>query len=205
MSTLGDRSISVPSIVEHYTDAELNVGYHQKTEYEQAIEKYGIIFKVLNFSETDNADLLKKYGREWIRQNYYDGVLSFQVKAVDLRLLGYSKDRLKTGEQIPVEFLDTEPQPVTKTRTCISAQYDLLKPENSTFKVGIPDVSANLKYRESLTKKSSTGGKGGKVPLKEVSQLIFSQMYQTLEEQGIDMGDVPEPEDLHIHDYVFFT
>lgn len=198
MSTLSDRSISVPSIVEHYSDEELNSRYHCKEDYQNAVKKYGIIFKVLSFSDIDDPNLLKQYAREFIKDYYYDGVLSFNIKAVDLHLLGYDKDRFVSGERVPVEFIDTEDTPVTKTLSCISAQYDLLKPENSSFKIGIPDVSSNVKYRKSLTKKSSGRTQSGK---EEDAKGPLESLYGAIDEQlhayGIDIGDI-DLDDYHL-------
>lgn len=146
-----DRTITVPSILEFYTDEELNREYHAKEEYQNAIANYGVIYRVVSFSDITDVNDLKQMAREWIRRNYFDGVLSFNVKAVDLHLLGYNKDKILVGDRIPVEFLDMYDTPVTKVLTCLSAQYDLLRPENSSYKIGIPDVSTNIKYRKSIS------------------------------------------------------
>ena len=160
-STLESRTITVPSIVDYYTDEELNSEYHAKAEYEQAIEKYGAIYKILDLNNSGmSAQDMQEFVREWIRKHYFDGVLSFTVKGVDLHLLGYNKDKLSIGDRIPVEFLDVYKTPVTKVLTCISAQYDILNPGNSTYKIGIPDVSMDVKLpnknRGSSVNKSSS-------------------------------------------------
>ena len=66
--------------------------------------------------------------------------------------------------------------------TCLSASYDLIKPENSSYKIGIPAVSANLKYRDSLTKKLTTP-QGTKKP--EVPE---DKLIEQLEDLGIIEG-----------------
>lgn len=172
------RTITVPSIVSHYTDQELNREYHAKEEYQRAIQKYGVIYKVVSFSEISDVEELKTACREWIRKNYYDGVLSFTVKGIDLHLLGYDKDKLIVGDRIEVEFLDLYGEaPVTKRLTCLSAQYDILKPENSSYKIGIPDVSASIKYRKSVNTSSSKGGAATKpVTEKEVERISIQKM-----------------------------
>ena len=166
-STLESRTITVPSIVDYYTDEELNSEYHAKAEYEQAIEKYGAIYKILDLNNSGmSAQDMQEFVREWIRKHYFDGVLSFTVKGVDLHLLGYNKDKLSIGDRIPVEFLDVYKTPVTKVLTCISAQYDILNPGNSTYKIGIPDVSMDVKLPNknrgsSVGKKSSSYSSSG--------------------------------------------
>lgn len=185
MSTLSDRVIKVPDIISHYTDAELNSEYHNKMDYANAVNKYGAIYKVISFSDTDNVDLIKKYAREWIRRNYYDGVLSFTVKAIDLHLLGVDVDKFLTGDRIAVLFKDGYQQNVGRTFTCLSAQYDLLKPDNSSFKVGIPDVAANVKYRESVANKKSTKPR----PKEKTAPPDIPSIVEGLRELGLDIGD----------------
>lgn len=191
---IDDRTITVPSIVSFYTDAQLNREYHAKVDYEQAIIKYGTIYKIVSFSEVSDPELLKQYCREWIRRNYYDGVLAFQVKAVDLHLLGYQTDKLMVGDRITVEFRDDSVStPITRTFTCLSAQYDLLKPENSTFKIGIPDVSSNEKYRESVTKKSTSQTKPkSKSPI-GLDQLLQEKVPPIIVELGLLPGEPLTP------------
>lgn len=160
--TVLSRAIPVPSIVSYYSDEELNTDYHTKEEYEQAINNYGNIFKTVSFSETSDVEKLKQYGREWIRRNYYDGVISFTIKAIDLRLLGYDTDKLLLGDRIPVNFIDDDKTVHRKILTILNVKYDVMKPENNTYKIGIPGVSDNPKYREAvgLSTTTSTKGKG---------------------------------------------
>ena len=196
------RSISVPSILDinpstgdpYYTDAELNSEYHAKIEYQDAIENYGVIYKTVQFSEISDPEELKTACREWIRRNYYDGVLSFNVKAVDLHLLGYDTDKIMVGDRIPVSFIDVYPVPTVKVLTCISAQIDLLKPENNSYKIGIPDVSANVKYRKSLTKKSSSKSASG-VDNQEKAKADYNVLNVTnkfLDYAGIYLGNIDD-------------
>lgn len=194
---IANRAISVPSILDFYTDEELNTDYHAKTEYEHAIDNYGAIYKVVSFSETSDVEKLKEYGREWIRRNYYDGVLSFSVKAVDLHLLGYNVDKLLAGDRIPVRFInDRNKTQVIKTLTCLSAKYDLLDPKNSTFTIGIPGVSDNIKYREAIGVSVKNSKKTGTFldrlgsALEGVKALMTAdkeKLQEELQKQGIDV------------------
>lgn len=198
MPDLSAKTITVPSILNDYTDEELNREYHSKEEYAQAINNYGAIYRTVNFSDVSDPEILRRYAKEWIRRNYYDGVLSFTIKAVDLHLLGYEVDKLQCGDQITVEFIDDGKNKITKTLSCISVQYDLLKPENTSYKIGIPDLSSNVKYRESVSVNGNQSG-GKKITDEEFesySQKIWKTaqnykktVYETnlewLEELGI--------------------
>ena len=156
--TITARAISVPSIVDHYTDAELNSGYHSKVEYEQAIERYGTIYKVIDFGDLTKKADIEKAARDWIKEHYFDGVLSFNVKAVDLHLLGFDQDKIHVGDQVTVEFIDLYHVPVRKTLTCMSVQMDILNPANTSYKIGIPDSSLNTKFHYTNNRTSTSRG-----------------------------------------------
>lgn len=186
------RAITVPSIVEYFTDAELNSEYHNKQDYLNAIDKYGIIYKTVSFGDETDVNKITEFCREWIRKNYYDGVISFDIKAVDLHLLGYERDKLRCGDRMRVEFMDTYKTPVTRTLTCMSAQLDLMKPENSTYKIGIPDVSADVKYRSSVTKKITSQSKKNEEPnIEETKDGLFDWIVDTFG-VGIDVDTDPQ-------------
>lgn len=304
------RRIPVPSIVPYFDakGTDLNVEYHSRSDYVNAIRKHGAIYKVVQFSETSDAAKIREYGMEWIRRNYYDGVVSFTVKAVDLHMLNYRNslgqlyDKILCGDRIEVRFINGDPiekmgshnyinlnpndlntpinltSPTTgaendyryaivgceagdifvisadggsaprayaflnnedkiisgaraaanaslrnefimapqnavtlvindkggwdsyigntdkivrRTMTCLSAQYDLLKPENSSFKIGIPDISANIKYRESANKPISAPTK--KDPPKiDQGDLIGQLVDMGLIEGGEDPDNPPQ-------------
>lgn len=291
IADINARAIPVPSIVKYFDDKGesylLDAEYHARSDYMNAIKKHGIIYKVVQFSEISDVNKIREFAMDWIRRNYYDGVASFTVKAVDLHMLNYRNplgatyDKLLCGDRIEVEFIDGQPlekngthsyiplnpSPLTtpinlnspatgassdfrytivgcaagdtfivnadggsnqarawafldngdkivdvadanvtlrnelltapesavtlvindkggyesfrgrdrhivqRTMTCLSAQYDLLKPENSSFKIGVPEISANIKYRESANKKISTPTKKNP-PKDEESGLI---------------------------------
>ena len=193
--TVMSRAISVPSIVDYYTDEQLNTDYHRKEEYEQAINKYGNIFKVVSFSDTTDKDKLIQYGREWIRRNYYDGVISFTITALDFRVLGYNAEKMLCGDRIPVTFIDDDGTRTTKTLTCLSVRRDLLKPENTQFKIGIPGVSDNPKYREVASLGNGTIVSGSsKNDTKTLEQQI-QELYRDAKEKlkqtsGIDLDNI---------------
>lgn len=297
------RRIPVPSIVAYFDTVSpnkdlLNVEYHSRSDYINAIRKHGAIYKVVQFSETTDPAKIREYGMEWIRRNYYDGVVSFTVKAVDLHMLNYRNslgspyEKILCGDRIEVDFIDgnpvekmgdhnyinlnpntidltnltietdnddyrysivgcqvgdqfmisadvganirayaflnnkdvvvsrsaantsirnefvTAPQGavtliindkgghdsfignsksiVRRTMTCLSAQYDLLKPENSSFKIGIPDISANIKYRESANKPISTPTK------KDPPKIDEGDLITQLQDMGLIEGEDPD-------------
>lgn len=189
---INTRVISVPSIVSHFTDEQLNSEYHRKEDYEEAINKYGAIFKHVSFSDA-KVENLADYCRKWIFRNYYDGVRSFNLKAIDLAMVGYQTDKILVGDRVAVEYT-TNPQipvPVTRRMTCLSAQYDLLNPQNTTFKIGIPDVSANIKYRETISVNQRLTQKPTK-PEDDGTQLR-EDVHEIEVEDGLLPDDPPPP------------
>ena len=186
------RAITVPSIVAYFDEkgVDLNTEYHNRQDYLNAINNYGIIYKTVSFSEETDVNKIREFCYEWIRKNYYDGVLSFDIKAVDLHLLGYERDKIRCGDRMRVEFMDTYKTPVTRTLTCISAQLDLMKPGNSTYKIGIPDVSADVKYRSSVKKKITSQGKKNEEP--NIEKTKDELLDWVLDVTGIDMDTDPQ-------------
>lgn len=156
------KEIWVKDIGSHYTDEELNVGYHSKSDYTQSRNKYGKIYKVVSFPNAHTVEDLTKWAWDWVKENYYGGMTSFTVTAVDLAIMNPLVPALYVGDRCTVQYYagttNGNPNVIEIVRTVISAEYDLNKPENTTFTIGIPSVSLSKTYGESAKKTSSGGG-----------------------------------------------
>lgn len=154
------KYILVSEIVDYYSDAELSEGYHTPQEYAEANDRFGNIFKHQKFENADSVEVLHDYAIDWIKNNYHGGLTSFDISAIDMRLLNETVDPYMVGDKIdvcyPDVFSNTE---ITKTLTCISAEYDLYNPDKNRYKIGVPDAALNKAYGE--TAKSGGGGGGG--------------------------------------------
>ena len=152
----------VPELLNYYTREQLNTIYHSAYEYENAVKKYGLIYKSQKFANADTAQKLLDYSKDWIKNNYHGGIVSFNISALDMRLAGQDVQKYLTGQRVRVQYMDPDiHQETEQTLTVISAEYDLNNPENNNYKIGIPDVSLNKVYGETA-KKGGGGGGGGK-------------------------------------------
>lgn len=156
------KYILVPELCDFYTDNELNQAYHTADEYRHAIDKYGYIYKSQKFNNADTTEKLFEYAKDWMKNNYHGGISSFSITAFDMRMAGYSgMQKITAGRQVNVVYVDPVlHEETTQKLTVISAEYDLNNPEKNQYKIGIPDVTLNKVYGETV--KSGGGGGGGK-------------------------------------------
>lgn len=154
---LDSKYLRVPDIVNKYTDAQLNSGYHKKEDYVNAISKYGIIYKTASFPNADNKTDLEAWAWDWIKNNYYGGVGTFEVTAVDLKILGSQSRPLLVGDRCRVRYPTEIGKPwEERLLTITKAEYDLYKPESNSYTIGVPNAeNANKTYGEKASKKSS--------------------------------------------------
>ena len=154
------KYILVEELLEYYSDAELSEGYHTPQEYADANTRFGNIFKHQKFENADTVEKLHDYAIDWMKNNYHAGLTSFDISAIDMRLLNENVDPYMVGDKIDVIYPDTLAHTeVTKTLTCISAEYDLYNPDKNKYKIGVPDAALNKAYGETV--KSGGGGGGG--------------------------------------------
>lgn len=158
---LNPKYIRVPDIVNKYTDAQLNQGYHKKEDYVNAINKYGIIYKTISFPNADNATDLESWAWDWIKNNYYGGIGTFEVNAVDLKILGEQNVPLLVGDRCRVKYPTGIGKPFEeRVLTITKAEYDLHKPNSNSYTIGIPNAeNLNKTYGEKASKKSGGGKK----------------------------------------------
>ena len=124
----------------------------------KAVARYGYIVKTQSFSDIESASELYDKAVEFIKNNY-DYHTEYDVKAIDLKVLGETNHRISVGDKCHLKSawhgVDERDLYV------ISAQYDYINPENDSFKLGIPtsDKEAGnrrLSGQTSNNKKSSS-------------------------------------------------
>lgn len=153
------KCLFVPEMNDFYTDEELNTIYHSADDYRNAVKKYGLIYKSQKFENADNTTDLLEYAKDYIKNNYHGGISSFDISALDMRLMGEEVRKYTVGLRVNVVYMDPgTKEEARQTLTVISAEYDLNNPENNRYKIGIPDVALNKVYGE--TSKSGGGGGG---------------------------------------------
>ena len=150
--------ITVPELasVPLYTDAELNSQYHKKADYQNAIAKFGAIWKPVDFENADTPEKLFAYAKDWMKNNFMPEVTQWSVSAVDLKIVDPNKQYLLCGDL--VNLVHPEVSRVFEGFTIISAEYAFFDPKNNKYTIGIPNSEINASYG---TKTKSKGGGGG--------------------------------------------
>lgn len=156
--------------------------FHKASDFLNAEEKYGIIYKTVNFANASTPGELRNYCLDWIKNNYYGIVHSFSVKAVDMHMIGEDEPQIFVGDCIDVEYPEFDKagaaHMVTRKLIVKAIQYDLLHPEATTYTVGVPCDAIDFEYGTKNKKKSaskaaeaaeeqrvSSGGGGGKTEI----------------------------------------
>ena len=212
--------ITVPQIMQVFSDAELNEGYRSRTEYENAILKYGLIFKPVNFSNADTQEKLWNYATDYILRNFNGGVVNFSITALDLHMLRSTLDQILVGDQVDVVYPDYDSRydvadggttqrvtpKIRKRLTCTEIKYALHNPENNTYTIGVPEISESHTYGESKKSKSTsgslsgstakanyTGGNGGNDNTKKDQEDLKARVWSYIIPE-IDLQGNPNPE-----------
>lgn len=143
--------LRVDAITQIYTDEQLNSGYHTADDYRNSYNKYGLIFKTVDLSEETTKESLFNKAAEWIKDNYFGGIDSFTVSAIDMHLIGENEAPIMLGNRVNIQYVDDVS--VSRVLTCISIKLDLYNPEKNQYGFGIPSTSLNRSY--SVTSKKS--------------------------------------------------
>ena len=146
--------IEVPELASRslFSDAELNSGYHRKEDYLNAIDRYGKIWKVVDFENANTPEKLFTYCKDWIKNNYMPELTQWDVSALDLKLVGENVRPLFTGDR--VHLAHPEVDQTFEAVSIISGDYDLYNPDKNKFKIGIPNQQINASY--GVKQKNST-------------------------------------------------
>ena len=163
-----NKRILVPQIVGLFTDSELNVGYHNKSDYQNAVNQYGIIYKAQSFSNASTQAELWSQAIEWIKDNYFGGINTFNLTALDMHHLNVNAQKFLTGDRVRVMYPDMfviydselNRNLIEKTLTFTSIQYNLHNPDRNLYTIGKPSMLVNKKYGSSNSKKSSAQSSG---------------------------------------------
>ena len=164
-----NNRILVPQITQVYSESELNFGYMSKAVYEQAVEQYGIIYKIQKFQNADTQEKLWNYACDWIKNNYVGGITSYDLTAVDMHHVDNQVMKYLVGDCIPLvihsdmaSIGERNPDSIRTVvhRTLLSVKYDLHHPEKNSYTAGIPSDILNLEYGTKTTSKGKSGGSG---------------------------------------------
>lgn len=153
--------IEVPELAMQglYTDAELNVDYHRKSDYQNAISKYGRIWKTVDFENANTPEKLFGYAKDWIKNNYMPDLTQWSVTAIDLVIPGESQTPLIVGDRVTLTHSEVSQE--YGSYTIIEAEYDLYEMDKSRYTIGIPNQQINASYGVAQKQEAKGKSKGG--------------------------------------------
>lgn len=174
-----NRSISVPTVASWLRSqgrtSELNRGFHDESDYDNAIEKYGVIYRTQEFNDANTQEKLWNAAVNWIRDNYAGGITSFTASALDMHHVYPDHDEeWIVGKRFPIVYADVnrytpgEDTPTErKTITMLSGQYVLHNPEKNQYTLGIPNSLLSKAYRSKSKKTKNDAASSGTTKEKE--------------------------------------
>lgn len=153
--------IEVPELVSCglYSDSELNADYHRKVDYQNAISRFGRIWKPVEFENANTPEKLFGYVKDWIKNNYMAEITQWSVTALDMKVVDSSNQVLLCGDRVTV--VHPEVDTTYSGMTIISADYDPYNPDKNKYVIGIPNQQINAAYGVKNPSKSGKGGGGG--------------------------------------------
>ena len=136
--------IEVPELasIPLYSDAELNADYHKKTDYQNAITRFGKIWKVVNFDNADTPEKLFAYAKDWIKNNFMPEITQWDVTALDLKIVDSNEQAIFCGDRVSLRHPEVDQ--TYNGLTVISAEYDLYNPEKNKYNIGIPNQEIQI-------------------------------------------------------------
>ena len=163
--TYSGKAMPVSFVRNLYTSTQLTDEFHDWTDYRDAEDNYGIIYKVISFSDADKQEKLFEEVKKWIKECYFSISSSFTVKAVDMHIVDHNVPKILLGDCVDVTFLMTvngTKQWITKKLVCKAVQYDLYNPENNSYTFGVPSdlLNAASRNRSRSSKKSASNNVG---------------------------------------------
>ena len=125
------------------TIADINGGvdYVYSTD---GVNTYGWIFKIVEFDDVTDANLLKSKAEELLR-NSLNQAVTIEINAIDLHLIDPTIASINIGEYVRAT---SAPHNFDETMLCSKQTMDLLKPENDTVTLGYTGTA----FTESSTK-----------------------------------------------------
>ena len=104
-----------------YTEAQLSRGYATKKDFEEALNKYGRIYKTVSFNNATTREELEEQAWEYIRNHFHSSIGTFTVNALDLNFIEEPQnDRAKqliVGDRVLVRYPETNAYTLRKLGT----------------------------------------------------------------------------------------
>lgn len=135
------------------SDSETGEDYNfptYKYEVPGAVAQYGRITHVESFSGIKETSELEKMAKEYVSSHYDPYPTELTIKAIDLHIVDSSVQTIVVGNTVTIQ---STPHNLSKRLMCVSIDYDLQNPENTSYVFGHPKQS--LSQRQSKEKKAA--------------------------------------------------
>lgn len=179
---LNGNNDSVP-----WTDKTPNESYYYSND---AVNKYGLITQVVNFDIDDNLTALMTQAKATLA-NAQKEIESFDISAVDLRLLGYSVDKIEVGDLVQIVSI---PHGIDTPYQCTAIEYDLDEPGNTTYSLGIVGASitgtAISNQSRSASASASASATAGALSVDALTSAVMANIRETYVTKD-DLADYP--------------
>ena len=124
-----------------------------------AVAKYGRITHVESFSGIKNSGELEPLAREYVRTHYDPYPTELTIKAIDLHMVDGSIQTIIVGNTVKIQ---STPHNLSKNLMCVSIDYDLENPENTSYVFGHPKQSLSQRLNKDKKRQDSNTSKAGK-------------------------------------------
>lgn len=174
------------------SDSETGEDYNfptYKYEVPGAVAQYGRITHVESFSGIKETSELEKMAKEYVSSHYDPYPTELTIKAIDLHIVDSSVQTIVVGNTVTIQ---STPHNLSKRLMCVSIDYDLQNPENTSYVFGHPKQS--LSQRQSKEKKaakaetakaSKSGKRGGGGAKKNAKDLETEKQERKQREKEI--------------------
>ncbi|MBO7422991.1 MAG: hypothetical protein J6T99_06340 [Oscillospiraceae bacterium] len=133
------------------------------------VEKYGRIVRTHVFENVTEPETLMENAVRYMETEMKVPV-TVTIKAVDMHMLNRSIEAIRVGDLVQIH---SEPHGIVKEMVCIQIEYDLERPEQTSYTFGNPEQSLTQRYKKDKSKQAAAsaanaasaaagGGKGAK-------------------------------------------
>lgn len=146
----GDDSLTIASVN----------GGSAEIEVEGAVDKWGKIVKIEQFSGITDAATLKTEMERFIKIHYTAKPRTITVTALDLKRMGVDVSDIRLGDRVRIY---SKPHGLNDYYVCTSVSYDIVNPGNTTYTFGDPLQTMSKKYARTNQQIEETNNAVGRV------------------------------------------
>lgn len=159
-------TVLIPLGDENLTIKTVNDGSIELAD-EEAVAKYGRIVQTHVFDGVTSPSTLLANARRYLKA-HVEVPTTYEIRAVDLHLINPNIRPIYVGDKVqvlsPVHNIDDS------KLVCTKIEYDLTKPENTTYTFGNPKQELTERYRKNWKDEAGRGGGGAGAAADQVSE-----------------------------------